>query len=108
MPWQSELAAALDGLPPEQFEWAMGLALARHPGFAPPPGAPGDVAFELGGLGTVSLRQLQHFVAACARPGGPPAVWPGLHVGAGAPMRRLACRSRGLYCSCPSMSAPSL
>ncbi|KAK9845917.1 hypothetical protein WJX81_005888 [Elliptochloris bilobata] len=82
------LAAALDALPPEQFEWAMGLVLARHPGFAPPPGAPGDLSFELGGLGTVSLRQLQHFVAACARPGGPPAIWPGLPVGAGIKAQR--------------------
>lgn len=69
---QDDLAAALDGLPAEQFEWAMALVLARHPGLAPPPGGAGELAFELGALGTVTLRQLQHFAAACRRPGGPP------------------------------------
>ncbi len=78
------LGAALDSLPAEQFEWAMGLVLARHPALTPPGGV-GELAFELGALGAVTLRQLQHFVAACARPGGAPAVWPGLPVGAGAP-----------------------
>lgn len=65
----------------------MGLVLARHPALTPPGGV-GELAFELGALGAVTLRQLQHFVAACARPGGALAIWPGLSVGAGAPRQK--------------------
>jgi hypothetical protein len=85
---QDALAAALGALPGEHLEWAMQILLARHPELAPAPDGSGELALELDKLGTVTLRHLQAFAAACAQPGGPGAVWPGLPVGAGVPPAR--------------------
>ena len=86
-------------LTPEQYEWAIAIILARYPGAAAAAaaaaggaaktGAPGEeLSLDLSAADALTLRQLQHFIAAClaagGAPGDGPTAWPGLLVGSGA------------------------
>ncbi|KAL4435221.1 hypothetical protein ABPG77_001903 [Micractinium sp. CCAP 211/92] len=84
------LVRALDTMPQEQFEAAVGLVMSHHPGLQ----AYDDFGFDLDALDALSLRQMQSFVRACeaaaaeARERGAPAPtgavsWPQLLLGAG-------------------------
>ncbi|KAL4436667.1 hypothetical protein ABPG75_003806 [Micractinium tetrahymenae] len=84
------LVRALNTMPQEQFEAAVGLVMSHHPGLQ----AYDDFGFDLDALDALSLRQMQSFVRACeaaaaeARDRGapPPAgavSWPQLLLGAG-------------------------
>lgn len=84
------LVRALNTMPQEQFEAAVGLVMSHHPGLQ----AYDDFGFDLDALDALSLRQMQSFVRACeaaaaeARERGAPppsgaASWPQLLLGAG-------------------------
>lgn len=55
---------ALEGLTPEQFEWAMSLVHARYPGLPTGPGE--EMQFDITCLDSLALRQLMDLTQACA------------------------------------------
>ena len=64
-PLQEALIPALEGLTPEQFEWAMSLVHARYPGLPSGPGE--EMQFDITCLDSLALRQLMDLTQACTR-----------------------------------------
>ena len=68
LPVQEALVRALTAMPQAQFEAAVGLVMAHHPGLQPYD----DVGFDLDALDALTLRQMQVCVAVGAGAGGGP------------------------------------